>query len=235
MALTFTTLINDRQEPDQTSYTTPTAISPAADSWVLVAVTSQVASGTANQPTLTGGGIATWDVYSTHVRGQSRSTLFYGLAGGAPGSAQLVADFAGQTQKVSIIQAEQVAGALNTGTNGVNGFVQGVTGQTGANAATFSLTLSALASADNRAFGVYAVGANRTLSATAPATTLSTQAGTSSSITLTGADVAPEAQFTGTNTGWYGLLVEVAAAPTAPPTFTAYPRAAATALNGGVN
>jgi hypothetical protein len=238
MALTFTALTNgnDRQEPDQTSYTTSGSLSPSADTLVLVAVTSETASGTANQPTLTGGGVTTWAVHSTYTRVTGRTTLFYGLAGASPGSAQLVADFGGQTQVACLIQAQEAAGAVLTGTNGVEAFVQGVTGQSAVNAATFNLTLTgALASADNRALAVYAMRSNRTITATSPATALNTLAGTVSAIVLTDADDAPAAEFTGTTVAWFGLLVEIAAASTTPPATTTYPRAAATALNCGVN
>lgn len=148
---TLTSLTISRSAADQTSYTTA-SISPTANRLVLACFVSDRSSGTTNVPTATGGGVTTWSVFDSEVgvQGTRRSTWFYGLSGSSPGSGTVTFDLAGQAQQYGNWAIFEVDNVTTTGTNGVDGLVQGNSSGSGGNTTTPSVTLSgAYAHADN--------------------------------------------------------------------------------------
>lgn len=125
----------------------------------LLAIHTSVASGTANTPTVTGV-IATWTLLATATTSIRKVTLWYGLTGASPTTEGLTMDFAGQEQLHMDYSLNEVADCLLSGSNGVDAFVQSVTGFTpGASTTSFELTLpSPFSHAHNRAFGAFALG-----------------------------------------------------------------------------
>jgi hypothetical protein len=91
------TILNFATGASVTSLTTAPAATPAANRLVLIAVESQVASGTASAPTITAGCGLTWTQVTTQTFGVRRITVFKS-SGASPTNANFTIDFASQTQ-----------------------------------------------------------------------------------------------------------------------------------------
>ncbi len=211
--VTITHLVSSRSGNDQNLYVTPSAVTFSANRHALLAITGWVASGTSNEPIVTGGGVSTWTPYRTYVRGLSRLTIFYGLTGSSPTPSQLTFDFSGQTQDSCSWSVSEVDGAVMTGVNGVDAFVQYIDGQTGANINAFSLTLTNPFFGDNSlTVGAFSVGASRTTVATSPSVLLGSTNGAGNSTALAtcySATTTVAAEFTGTNSSWSAIAFEL--------------------------
>jgi hypothetical protein len=131
----FTHLTTSRNSADQAAYTTA-SISPSAGRLLVVFVHSIVGSGTANTPTLSGGGIST--LTERVVSGTLRKmSVFTGLTGASPTSEAITIDFAAQAQ----LGCEWIANS------------------TGSNQTSYSVTFgSAWDDDDNRALAGFAQG-----------------------------------------------------------------------------
>lgn len=216
MPITPTHLYTTRSNADQSSYVSPTNLTPSANKLVVGFVSSRITSGTINLPTVTGGGVTTWNIYDSFRRSSNLSciSVVYGLSGATPGSAQITFDFGGQTQLQCDWSFSEYAGTVQTGTNGVDAFVQSSKGDTSSNANTYSRTLATFAGVDNLAVGAFHAFAQRTVTAIPPAVLLGSTSGTGENTTFVSvydSAVTIGAQFTGTNTGWMAIAVELAA------------------------
>lgn len=149
MPVTITHLLTAGSSTNATSYTT-TSISPRAGKLVLVAVGSDVGSGTANNPTCTGANTTWTEVVALNSGGGERQiTIFRGLVGG---SGALTFDFSAQTQLNCQWSIAELGNVDRTGTNGSNAIVQNAT-NTSASASNITTTLSSFTSTDNATYG----------------------------------------------------------------------------------
>jgi protocatechuate 3,4-dioxygenase beta subunit len=145
---------------NQRDYTTA-SIAPAANALVTVAVLTRRSSG-ALSPTLSGGGMASWDEvgsvdFDPTSGSRERVTVFRALSA-APGSGPITISYASSVSNVQWI-VSQWTGVETSGTNGA-----GAIGQTGTTAGDgvggLSLALGAFGNANNVAFGLVGVQTN---------------------------------------------------------------------------
>ena len=146
MTIVPTVLTSGGNAADQSSYNTA-SITPPANTLILLFVSN--ALGVLNTPTVTGCNM-TWTQVITAEPANTRLTVFRGV-GSAPTTGALTIDFAGQTQNNCRWVAVQLAGADTGGANGANGVVQ--SGSAAGNGSTASISLSAIAKADNITIG----------------------------------------------------------------------------------
>ena len=152
MAITAANLTNAVDASSVSTYTTA-SISPGASKLDIVSVESFFA-GTSTVPTVTGAS-GTWTQIATVTdsSGNRRVTLFRDLSA-SPGSGALTIDFAGQVQTTIAWSIDEFSGTDTTGTHGSGALVQSVTHATTSGATTgFTITLAALGSANNAAYG----------------------------------------------------------------------------------
>jgi Bacterial Ig-like domain (group 1)/Invasin, domain 3 len=143
---------------NQKVYTTA-SIAPAANTLVLVAVLDHQASNAAPAPTVTGGGMTTWDqvatlTFDTQGAPVKRMTIFRAMSG-APGSGPITI-----TSSVTVSNAQwivsQFGGVDQSGANGSGAIVQ--TGSaSGDGVDGLSVPLSAFANANDVAYGLFGV------------------------------------------------------------------------------
>ena len=140
----------------------PTAsISPAPTTLVTVAVLMRRSSG-ALSPTITGGGMTTWDVvastdFDTQGTPTKRLTIFRALSA-APGSGPITITFPSSVSNVQWI-VSQWTGVETSGTNGSGAIAQTAVARSD-NATTLTATLAPFASANDVAYGVAGVAKN---------------------------------------------------------------------------
>jgi endoglucanase len=148
-------LTNGTSAVDATSYTTA-SIAPTANNLVLVVVNSRTATGTPNQPVVSGAGITFDFVQRVDASGGVKSLFLYRGLSASPGSGALTISFSGQTQIACLWSVSEFAGVDTSGANGSGALVQNVifidTGtDTGA-----AITLASYGSANNVGFGAVA-------------------------------------------------------------------------------
>lgn len=151
MAITLTNLTGNVSSTTASSYTTA-SISPGANKLILASVYSRIATGTSNDPSLSGNGI-TWVKINSVAGGlgtNRRVWIYRGLVA-SPSAGAVTIDFGGQDQTNCIWSITEVDGIDTSGTNGSGAIVQSQT-NTGS-ATSLTITLNALASANNVAFG----------------------------------------------------------------------------------
>ena len=137
--------------------TATASITPAANTLILAAITSEVASGTSNEPTATGNGL-TWVVVNTRVQGTFRLTVFR-TCGAAPSAGAVTFSFAGQTQASFTWSVVSVSGASISGAQCADAVVQSaVNGDI--ITTTLTVTLAAFANAANGTFGAFGIDNN---------------------------------------------------------------------------
>jgi hypothetical protein len=216
MVPSFTNLRTSRSNADLSVYTT-VAITPTAGKLLVLFVHNVVSAGTANTPTITGGGISTWTVGPTTGTSTRHLSVHYGLTGGSPTSEALTIDFAEQTQNNMEYSAIEIADCLLTGTNGADAIVQSANDAGGA-AASFSLTFgSAWDDDDNLALAAFVIGtSSNTLTAGTNFTMLGQVHGSGASAGL-GVEYGRDADLVvdmsaASNGSWRAIAVEIAGA-----------------------
>ena len=141
-------------------YTTA-AIAPAPNALVTVAVMTHQSSAAAPSPTLTGGGMTSWDVIGTvtfdGTTPLKRVTIYRAMSA-SPGSGPITI-----TSSVTVSNCQwivsQWTGVATSGTNGAGAVVQtGAASGTGVNQLT--VTLASFGSTANVAYGVFGVNSN---------------------------------------------------------------------------
>lgn len=132
---------------------TTASISPAANALVIVSVANSVSSGTANLPTVTGAS-GTWTQIATKLDATNvrRVTLFRDLSA-SPGSGTLAISVAGQTQTFVEWSVDQITNVDTTGTHGSGAVVQSASNTSSGTSTGITVTLAALGSSNNVAFG----------------------------------------------------------------------------------
>lgn len=142
-------------------YTTA-SIAPAPNTLVTIAVTTHNATAAAPVPTLSGGGMASWDVVATttyDVVGtpKKRITIFRAMSA-SPGSGPITITSSATLSDCQWI-VSQWSGVDGSGTNGSGAIVQ-----TASNAAdavtTLAVPLAPFANPNDVAYGVYGVNSN---------------------------------------------------------------------------
>jgi hypothetical protein len=141
---------------------TTASIAPAPNTLVTVAVTTHNSTAAAPAPTLTGGGMASWEVvatvtYDTIGLPRKRLTIFRAMSA-APGSGPITI-----TSSVTLSNCQwivsQWSGVATSGSNGSGAIVQ-----TGTNAAdavtTLATPLAPFGNSANVAYGVFGVNSN---------------------------------------------------------------------------
>jgi hypothetical protein len=142
------------------TYTTAT-ISPVANRLVTVAVLNH-RTPAANSPSLSGGGMTSWNVVATvdfdTIGGALRRLTIFRAMSASPGSGPITITFVGSVSNVQWI-VSQWDGVETSGVNGA-----GAIGQTGSNRTNGSngltVTLGAFGNASNVAYGVFGVNKN---------------------------------------------------------------------------
>lgn len=215
--MTVTHLYTARSGTDASSYVTPSNLSPTGNRLVIGVISSRVTTGPIAGPSLSGGGVASWDTYTYQERSTNsiRVSVMYGRTGSSPTASQVTIDFGGQTQLNCEWSFFEIAGAVDTGTNGVDAFIENVFNITSTNTNTQSLELPTFVGPNSVSIGAFYTAASRTLSGTSPTTLLGTITGSSEGAALATVFNTTEtigAEFTGTNAGWVSIAVEIAAA-----------------------
>jgi hypothetical protein len=211
MGLVFANKAATVDVTDLASYNVSVA-APADDSWLIVDVMNQIASGTANTPSLSGGSLSyvqEAQVSDNTVRKLTR--LVAQVVGTSPGAYTLVADFAAQTQVRCYVHVTNVLGGdasdICVDANSLTAFGSGTTA---------SVTLNNFVSANNRPLMVAFKGqASETfvpkegyteLADPAPAEAGRVQ----TSYYASGADPLPSSTWT-TTTSWAAIASEIKA------------------------
>ena len=161
------TLLASGHDPNNLKVYTTASIAPAPNALVTVAVLTHQSSTAAPAPTLTGGGMAAWDlVATTTFNGATpldRVTIFRAMSA-APGSGPITI-----TSSVTVSNCQWIVsqwdGVETGGTNGAGAIVQ--TGATsGAAVNGLTVTLGAFADPADVGYGVFGI-ASATVAATA--------------------------------------------------------------------
>jgi Invasin, domain 3/Bacterial Ig-like domain (group 1)/Calcineurin-like phosphoesterase len=156
------TLLTSGNDVNNVKIFTTASISPAPNTLVTVAVTTHNATAAAPAPTLTGGGMASWDVVATVTYDavglpKKRITIFRAMSA-APGSGPITI-----TSSVTLSNCQWIvslwSGVETSGTNGSGAIVQ-----TGTNAAdavtTLATPLAPFGNSANVAYGVFGINSN---------------------------------------------------------------------------
>jgi adhesin/invasin len=152
------TLLTSGHDPTNTSTFTTASIAPAPNTLVTVAVLTHQSSAAAPDPTLTGGGMANWEVVASVAYDGTtpldRVTIFRAMSA-APGSGPITIKTSVTVSNCQWI-VSQWTGVNQSGTNGSGAIVQ-TKSATGAAVTTLTPTLAAFASATDVAYGVFGV------------------------------------------------------------------------------
>jgi len=209
MALAFTNLAAAVDSTDATSYNVSVS-APAANSWLIIDVFSQVVSGTANTPGLSGGSLSYVQEAQASDTAVRKLTRFVAqISGAGPGAYTLAVDFSGQTQLRCFVHVTGVTGG-HASDICVNANSLTATGSDN----TSERTLNAFASADNRPLMATAkMQAAEAMTPGAGYTELADPAGTESTRLQTiyhasTADLTPNASWT-TGATWLAIASEV--------------------------
>ena len=160
-AITHTLLTSGNDVNNVKVYTTA-SIAPAPNTLVTVAVTTHNATAAAPVPTLSGGGMATWDMVATVTYDavgtpKKRVTIFRAMSA-SPGSGPITITSSATLSNCQWI-VSQWSGVETSGTNGSGAIVQ--TGSNAADAVTsLSAPLAAFGSSANVAYGVFGINSN---------------------------------------------------------------------------
>jgi hypothetical protein len=229
MAITANPLIGAYNGNDQLTYSTA-AFTPAANALVLfsVAATRGGSAGPPPQPTINHG---TWVLVRSidyDVAGATQSSIFvFRSMSASPEFAQRQIDFGAITISSCAWSVVEFDGVDTSGSDGSGAIVQSVDTGAGLTDVVASVTLAALGSASNAAYGAFAHQANEaTNPETSPAyTEIHDVAGASPALGFETEwvinDTTPSATWT-TSAACGGIGIEVKAA-TAPPEFVARP------------
>ncbi|HEY6223517.1 MAG TPA: invasin domain 3-containing protein, partial [Gemmatimonadales bacterium] len=156
------TLLTSGNDVNNVKIFTTASIAPAPNTLVTVAVTTHNSTAAAPSPTLTGGGMASWEVVATityDVVGTPKKRItIYRAMSSTPGSGPITITSSATLSNCQWI-VSQWSGVETGGTNGSGAIVQ-----TGSNAAdavtTLSTPLAAFANSADVAYGVFGVNSN---------------------------------------------------------------------------
>lgn len=136
MPITQTALTVSGSTSDGTSYATA-SISPASNVLTIADVYNSVATGTPNEPTLSGCGL-TWIAHHARTTGIRKICRF--IAVGTATAGAVTISTGAQTQQGCLWSIYQLPGAVITGAGGVDAFVQNVSNNfTAATSATITI------------------------------------------------------------------------------------------------
>ncbi len=152
MAITASHLTTGALVATQSSWTTD-SVSPVAGQLAMVAVFNSIAAGTPTIPTISGGGMTTWDQVGTHTALTRRMTFFRAMQGSVSSGA-ITIDYGGVNQNFSGWSVVLFDGVQTSGTNGENAIVQFSGNSTDGNTTGITVTLGAFANSGNGVFGV---------------------------------------------------------------------------------
>lgn len=160
MALAITNLTSGR--PNNVSSFNTNSVSPGSGTTVLISIGSRFGSGSGgNTPTISSGLGATWNqVIAQPSTGGSQGvkmTIYVAVIPSAT-SGVIAVSFGGQTQVDSSYSVEQIAGG-NTGNGGLQAVIQKI-GAVVTSSTSQSISLSALKTASDVAFGAFYNGAS---------------------------------------------------------------------------
>jgi protocatechuate 3,4-dioxygenase beta subunit len=156
------TLLTSGNDPNNVKFYTTASISPAPNALVTIAVETHQATSAAPIPTITGGGMASWDVvgtvtFDTLGLPRKRITIFRAMSA-APGSGPITITSSATLSNCQWI-VSQWSGVETSGTNGSGAIVQ-----TGTNAAdavtTLAVPLAPFGNAADVAYGVFGINSN---------------------------------------------------------------------------
>lgn len=211
MAITASVLTANVDPADATSFTTA-SISPTGNALLLAAVLNRRGAG-ATLPTCSGNGL-TWVEVTNHLLSSVRRLTVFRALGASPSAGAVTFDFGGNTQEVAMWSVSQFTGVVTTGTNGSGAIVQVPTPTTGTGTSG-SVTLAALASANNMAWGAFHHTANQTKTVGSGFTILSNQSEGTGPLSLADEyqlNVTTVDMSWVTSTAWAAIAVEIAAA-----------------------
>jgi hypothetical protein len=153
------TLLTAAADPANGKVYTTASIAPAPNTLILVAVLGHRAYGAPPAPTISGGGMTTWDQVATVTLDPQSSplkrlTIFRAMSP-APGSGPLTITFSATVSNAEWVVSE-FSGVDPSGTNGAGAIVQtGSAGGDGVNGLT--VPLAAFANSNDVAYGAFAV------------------------------------------------------------------------------
>jgi hypothetical protein len=153
------TLLTSGTDPANGKVYTTASVAPAPNTLILVAVLGHRTYGAPPAPTISGGGMTTWDQVATvTLDPQSaplkRLTIFRAMSA-APGSGPLTITFSATVSNAEWVVSE-FSGVDQSGTNGAGAIVQtGSAGGDGVNGLT--VPLAAFANANDVAYGAFGV------------------------------------------------------------------------------
>jgi hypothetical protein len=164
MAITITNKASVFSGTNLSSYSTGSQ-TPTANRLQIASVVNYNNLGTdPATPTLSGNGL-TWSQLVTYLPDNAgtkvRLTVFVALTGGSPSAGTVTADFGGETQLGGSIIVDEVDGADISGT-ALAAIVQTVTGTENNSGTSETITLAALADANNASYGVIQAQVNET-------------------------------------------------------------------------
>src|SRR3990167_7329953 len=156
MAITFTNKASLFTGSNATSYATGLQ-TPTADRIQIATVTNvNNLAGAPATPTLSGNGL-TWEQVDTYLSDstgtKTRITIFAALTGGTPSEEAVTADFGAETQLGCNIIVDEDNGEVDiSGAAALDAIVQSVTGTVNGSGTSESITLAALADANNASY-----------------------------------------------------------------------------------
>ena len=162
MAITVANLTSDGSTTDGTSFSTA-SVTPGSNRLVLLTVDYTPASGTA-APTVTGNGLTWVEIAGGEYggAGAGRIVRMFRAMGASPSAGAVTMDFGAVSQGSLNWSVDEANGVDTSGTNGSGAVVQSVTSLPSTNGLSLSLTLAALGSANNVAFGGFSHAAAET-------------------------------------------------------------------------
>lgn len=151
-------LLTSGHDPNNLKAYTTAAIAPASNALITVAVLTHQSSSAAPAPTLSGGGMASWDVVATTTFNGStpldRVTIFRAMSA-SPGSGPITI-----TSSVTVSNCQWIVsqwdGVETSGSNGSGAIVQTGTAS-GAAVSGLTVSLAALADPADVAYGVFGI------------------------------------------------------------------------------
>ena len=152
------TLLTSGHDPTNTSTFTTGSIAPAPNTLVTVAVLTHQSSAAAPDPTLTGGGMANWQVVASVAYDGAtpldRLTIYRAMSA-APGSGAITIKTSVTVSNCQWI-VSQWSGVDQSGTNGSGAIVQ-TASASGAAVTTLTASLASFASGNDVAYGAFGV------------------------------------------------------------------------------
>ncbi len=182
------------------------SISPSANKLIIECVFNEVASGTPNQPTVSGNGL-TWVLVATATQGLNRTSMFRAM-GASPSAGAVTTDYSAQTQASASWSVFEIGGINTGGSNGSAAVVQSSTGNTtvAGTSVAISPDLAAFAGGGNATLACIASNQNIVLTSEGGYTDVAQNSGVGSRI-LSSYLASPDTTVGGTGASNSMLLV----------------------------